>query len=76
MCLFISIYSIDQCFLPKPNSLASLLTMSIADKNTSVYMPAVKSSIDLVIYVLAPVLNSVLSCLINNQFFLFKYTQR
>jgi hypothetical protein len=39
-------------------------------------VPALKSLINLVICVLAPVLNSVLSCLINNRFFLFKCTQR
>jgi hypothetical protein len=62
--------------LSKPNSLASLLAMSIANKDASVYMPALKSLIDLVIYVSASVLNSVLSCLISDRFFLFKCIQR
>jgi hypothetical protein len=39
-------------------------------------VPAVKSSIDLAICVSAPVLNSVLSCLIGNRFFLFRCAQR
>jgi hypothetical protein len=39
-------------------------------------MLALKSLIDLVICVSAPVLNSVLSCLINNQFFLFRCAQK
>jgi hypothetical protein len=62
--------------LLKLSGLASLLTMLIASKNTSIYMLTLKSLIDLVIYVLAFILNSVLSCLISNQFFLFKYTQK
>jgi hypothetical protein len=62
--------------LSKLSGLASLLTMLIASKNTSIYMLTLKSLIDLVIYVLAFILNSVLSCLISNQFFLFKYTQK
>jgi hypothetical protein len=70
--LLISIAQISVLLL-KPNSLASSLAVSITSKNASVYMPAVKSLIDLAIYVLAPVLNSVLSCLINSRFFLFKY---
>jgi hypothetical protein len=52
--------------LPKPNSLASLLTVLITSKDTSVYMLILKSLINLAIYVLASVLNSVLSCLISN----------
>jgi hypothetical protein len=62
--------------LPKPSGLASLLAVSIADKDTSVYILALKSLIDLAICVSAPVLNSVLSCLISNQFFLFKCAQK
>jgi hypothetical protein len=69
-----SLVSIAQIsvLLSKPNSLAFSLTMSITNKDTSIYMSAVKSLIDLIICVLASILNSVLSCLINNQFFLFK----
>jgi hypothetical protein len=62
--------------LPKPNGLASSLAVSIADKDAGVYVPAVKSLINLAIYVLAPVLNSVLTCLINDRFFLFRCAQR
>jgi hypothetical protein len=52
--------------LPKPSGLASPLAMSIAGKDAGVYMPALKSLINLVICVSAPVLNSVLSCLISD----------
>jgi hypothetical protein len=44
----------------------------IAGKDAGVYVPALKSLINLAIYVLASVLNSVLSCLISDRFFLFK----
>jgi hypothetical protein len=62
--------------LPKPSGLASLLAVLIAGKDAGVYVPALKSSIDLAICVLAPVLNSVLSCLISDRFFLFRCVQK
>jgi hypothetical protein len=62
--------------LPKPSGLASLLAVSIAGKNAGVYMPALRLSIDLTIYVSAPVSNSVLSYLISNRFFLFRCAQK
>jgi hypothetical protein len=62
--------------LPKPSGLASLLAMLIAGKDAGVYMPALKSSIDLAICVLAPVSNSVPSCLISDRFFLFRCAQK
>jgi hypothetical protein len=52
--------------LLKLNSLAFLLAVSITNKDAGVYVPALKSSIDLIIYVLALILNSVLSCLISD----------
>jgi hypothetical protein len=52
--------------LPKLNSLAFLLAVSIAGKDTSVYVLALKLLIDLAIYVLTPILNSVLSYLISD----------
>jgi uncharacterized membrane protein len=52
--------------LPKLNSLAFSLAVSIAGKDTSVYMLTLKLLIDLAIYVLTPILNSVLSYLIND----------
>jgi hypothetical protein len=62
--------------LPKPSGLASSLAILIAGKDAGVYMSVLKSSIDLAICVSAPILNSVLSCLISNRFFLFKCTQK
>jgi hypothetical protein len=62
--------------LLKPSGLAFLLAMLIADKDADVYMLTLKSLINLAICVLASVLNSVLSCLISDRFFLFKYTQK
>jgi hypothetical protein len=73
--LFVSVAQISVLLL-KPNGLASPLAMLIASKDAGVYVPAVKSSIDLAICVLASVLNSVLSCLIGDRFFLFGCTQR
>jgi hypothetical protein len=62
--------------LPKPNGLASLLAVLIASKDAGVYMLVLKSLINLMICVSALVLNSVLSCLISNRFFLFKCAQK
>jgi hypothetical protein len=73
--LLVSIAQIS-ILLPKLNSLAFLLAVLITSKDASVYMLALKLLINLVIYVLALILNSVLSCLISNQFFLFKCAQR
>ena len=52
--------------LSKPSDLAFLLAILITSKNTGVYMLTFKLLINLVIYVLAFVLNSVLSCLISD----------
>jgi hypothetical protein len=52
--------------LPKPSGLAFPLAMLMAGKDAGVYMLTLKSLIDLAICVLASILNSVLSCLINN----------
>jgi hypothetical protein len=73
--LLVSVAQIS-VLLSKPNSLASSLAVLIAGKDAGVYMPAVKSLIDLAICVLASVLNSVLSCLIDDRFFLFRCAQR
>jgi hypothetical protein len=62
--------------LLKPSDLASLLAMLITNKDTSVYVLVLKSLINLAICVLASVLNSVLSCLISDRFFLFRCTQK
>jgi hypothetical protein len=52
--------------LPKPSGLASPLAVLMAGRDAGVYVPALKSSIDLAICVSAPVLNSVPSCLIGD----------
>jgi hypothetical protein len=73
--LLVSVAQIS-ILLPKPNSLASSLAVLITSKNTNIYILTLKSSIDSVIYVSVLILNSVLSCLINDRFFLFKCTQK
>jgi len=55
---FVSIAQII-ILLPKPGGLAYLPAVSINSRVTGVYMPVLKSSIDLAIWVLAPVLNNV-----------------
>jgi hypothetical protein len=60
VCVFLLVFVAQiSVLLPKPNSLASPLAVSIASKNAGVYVPAVKSSIDLIICVSASVLNSM-----------------
>jgi hypothetical protein len=77
VCVSLSVFIAQiNVLLPKPNGLASSLAVSIADKDASVYMPALKSLIDLAICVSALILNSVLSCLISDRFFLFRCAQR
>jgi hypothetical protein len=67
ICVFLLVFVTQiSVLLPKPNSLASLLAMSIASKDAGVYMLILKSLINLAICVLASILNSVLSCLISN----------
>jgi hypothetical protein len=73
--LSVSVTQISVLLL-KPNSLASSLAVLITGKDTNIYVPALKLLINLAICVLALVLNSVLSCLISNQFFLFKCAQK
>jgi hypothetical protein len=63
--LLVFIAQINVFFL-KLNSLVFLLAVLIADKNTGVYMLALKLLIDLAICVSALILNSVLSCLISD----------
>jgi hypothetical protein len=77
VCVSLSVFVAQiSVLLPKPNSLASSLAMSIAGKNAGVYVPALKSLIDLAICVSAPVLNSVPSCSIGDRFFLFRCAQK
>ena len=52
--------------LPNLSGVASPLTVSINGRDTGIYVPVLKSSIDLVIWVSALVLNSVSSCLIGD----------
>ena len=58
--------------LLKPNGLACLPAVSSNGRDAGIYMPVLKSSIDLAIWVSALVLNSVPFCLIGDQFFLFR----
>jgi hypothetical protein len=55
--------------LLKPNNLAFLLAMLITGKDAGVYVPVVKSLINLAICVSALILNNMLSCLIGDQSF-------
>ena len=59
--------------LLKPSGIASPLAVSINSRDTSIYILVLKSLIDLAIWVLALVSNSVPSYSISNQFFLFRY---
>jgi len=52
--------------LPKPGGLAYLPAVSIDSRVTSIYMPVLKSSIDLAMWVSAPVLNSIPPYLISD----------
>ena len=58
--------------LLKLNSLACPPTISSDGRDTGIYIPVLKLSMDLVIWVLALVLNSIPFCLIGDQFFLFR----
>jgi hypothetical protein len=63
--LLVSVAQIS-VLLPKPSGLASSLAVLIAGKDAGVYVPVLKSLINLAICVSALVLNSVLSCLIGD----------
>ena len=63
-------------FLPKLSGVTSPLTILINGRDTGTYIPVLKSLINLAIWVSALVLNSVPFCLICDQFFFFRYTQR
>jgi hypothetical protein len=58
--------------LPKPSGVASPLTVLIDGRVAGVYIPVLKSSVDLAIWVSDPVSNNVPFCLISSQFFLFR----
>ena len=60
----------------KLSGVAFLLAVLIDGRDASIYIPVLKSLIDLVIWVSALVLNSIPSCLISDWFFLFRYMQR
>jgi len=64
-------------FLPKPNGLICPFAVLITGRVTGVYdVPVLKSLMDLAIWVLAPILNSVPFYSINDWFFLFRCMQR
>ena len=58
--------------LPKPSGLACPPAVSSDGRDAGTYVPVLKSSMDLAIWVSAPVSNSVPSCLIGDRFFLFR----
>ena len=57
--------------LLNPSSLASLLAISINSRDASIYILVLNSSIDYIMYILAPMLNNILYSISN--LFLFKW---
>ena len=53
-------------FLPKPNGLTYSFAVLINGKIAGVYVPILKLSMDLTMWVLAPMLNNILFCLIGD----------
>ena len=56
--------------LLNPSSLASLLAISINSRDTSIYILVLNSSINYIIYILAPISNNILYSI--SDLFLFK----
>ena len=56
--------------LLNPSSLASLLAISINNRDASIYILALNSLINYIIYILAPISNNILYSI--NNLFLFK----
>ena len=58
--------------LPKPSGLACPPAVSSDGRDAGIYVPVLKSLMDLAIWVSAPVSNSVPPCSIGDRFFLFR----